>query len=65
MFLFSSCLVDLFVNILLFKLTEEAYPAHVADLGYAISVHDYGILVKVNGYNDKLPVRSFIYCFFE
>lgn len=46
----------MFINLLGVQLTEEIYPATAAELNYAISVGDKGIVIKVDGYNEKLPV---------
>lgn len=46
----------MFINLLGIQLTEEVYPATAAELNYSISIGDKGIIIKVNGYNEKLPV---------
>lgn len=46
----------MFINLLGVQLSEEAYPATAAELNYSISIGDKGIVIKVNGYNEKLPV---------
>ncbi|GJQ75861.1 hypothetical protein Trydic_g17927 [Trypoxylus dichotomus] len=51
----NACLTDMFINLLGVQLTEEIYPATAAELNYAISVGDKGIIIKVDGYNEKLP----------
>ncbi|KRT84342.1 Peptidase, partial [Oryctes borbonicus] len=50
-----ACLADMFINLLGVQLTEEIYPATAAELNYSISVGDKGIIIKVDGYNEKLP----------
>lgn len=55
-------MLDLFINLLGIQLTEEAYAATVCYLSYTITTSDYGLVVKVNGYNQNLPV-SFKYTF--
>lgn len=54
---FSAALLDIFVSMLTIQLSEEAYPALLAELSYNITVKDRGILLKFEGYNEKLPVR--------
>nr|CAH7769485.1 unnamed protein product [Callosobruchus chinensis] len=44
------------MNFLVYSFTEEAYPAVTADLSYVISSYEKGLLIKVYGYNQKLPV---------
>lgn len=48
--------MDLFVTILKHLLVEELYPATAAELNYAIYTSDKGIVIKVTGFNQKLPV---------
>nr|CAI5844579.1 unnamed protein product [Callosobruchus analis] len=52
----SNALLDMMMNFLVYSLTEEAYPAVTADLSYDISSYEKGLLIKVYGYNQKLPV---------
>lgn len=54
----SAALMDLFVAILKQLLVEELYPATAAELNHEIYTSDKGIVVKVNGFNQKLPVRA-------
>lgn len=49
-------MMDIFVTILSIQLSEEAYPASLAELSYSIAAKDRGIIIKVEGYNEKLPV---------
>lgn len=37
-------------------LTERLYPALCAGLGYTISAAEKGLLIKLSGYNEKLPL---------
>jgi nardilysin len=37
-------------------LTEKLYPALCAGLGYSISAAEKGLLIKLSGYNEKLPL---------
>lgn len=55
-FFYSAALLDIFVSMLTIQLSEEAYPALLAELSYSITVKDRGILLKIEGYNEKLPV---------
>lgn len=52
----SAAMVDLFVEILKQLLVEESYPATAAGLNHEIHSADKGIVVAVNGFNEKLPV---------
>lgn len=57
----SNCLLDLFVNLLNLHLAEEAYPAVLADLSYEIAARDRGLVIKVEGFNQNLPVSKYTY----
>lgn len=48
------------MSMLSIQLSEEAYPALLAELSYVIIVKDRGIMLKIEGYNEKLPVRNII-----
>ncbi|XP_015592336.1 nardilysin isoform X2 [Cephus cinctus] len=52
----NAAMMDLFVAILKHLLVEELYPANAAELNYQIYTGDKGIIVKVNGFNQKLPL---------
>ncbi|XP_063795614.1 nardilysin [Pseudophryne corroboree] len=49
-------LFDLFVNILAHTLAEPAYEADVAQLEYKLVAGEYGLVIKVKGFNHKLPL---------
>uniref|UniRef100_A0A8C8G642 Nardilysin a (N-arginine dibasic convertase) n=1 Tax=Oncorhynchus tshawytscha TaxID=74940 RepID=A0A8C8G642_ONCTS len=49
-------LFDLLVNILGHNLAEPAYEADVAQLDYKLSVGEHGLVIKVKGFNHKLPL---------
>ncbi|XP_030630050.1 nardilysin [Chanos chanos] len=49
-------LFDLFVNILAHNLAEPAYEADVAQLEYKLVAGEHGLVVKVKGFNHKLPL---------
>ncbi|KAJ4939412.1 hypothetical protein JOQ06_028861 [Pogonophryne albipinna] len=49
-------LFDLLVNILGHKLAELAYEAEVAQLEYKLSSGEHGLVIKVKGFNHKLPL---------
>lgn len=51
-------MLDMFVAVLNKLLFEPLYPATVAGLYYDIQSAEKGLLVKVSGYNQKLPVRK-------
>lgn len=53
--------MDLFIAILKQLLVESLYPATVAELNHDIHANDKGIMLKVNGFNQKLPVKIFIF----
>ncbi|XP_017752516.1 PREDICTED: nardilysin-like isoform X2 [Eufriesea mexicana] len=52
----SAVLMDLFVAILNQLLVETLYPATVAELNHDIYTDEKGIMLKVNGFNQKLPL---------
>ncbi|CDQ89880.1 unnamed protein product [Oncorhynchus mykiss] len=52
----SLVLFDLLVNILGHNLAEPAYEADVAQLDYKLSVGEHGLVIKVKGFNHKLPL---------
>lgn len=58
--LISSSLVlfDLFVNILVHNLAEPAYEADVAQLEYKLVAGEHSLVIKVKGFNHKLPVSD-------
>ncbi|KAG5888587.1 hypothetical protein JTB14_029883 [Gonioctena quinquepunctata] len=47
---------EMMMNLLEFSIAEEVYPASYADLTHSLSFYERGILIKVDGYNEKLPV---------
>uniref|UniRef100_A0A3B4C7I2 Nardilysin a (N-arginine dibasic convertase) n=1 Tax=Pygocentrus nattereri TaxID=42514 RepID=A0A3B4C7I2_PYGNA len=49
-------LFDLFVNILVHNVAEPAYEADVAQLEYKLVAGEYGLVIKVKGFNHKLPL---------
>lgn len=51
-------LFDLFVNILVHNLAEPAYEADVAQLEYKLVAGEHGLVIKVKGFNHKLPVNN-------
>nr|XP_012135647.1 PREDICTED: nardilysin-like [Megachile rotundata] len=56
----SAALMDLFVATLKQLLVEQLYPAEVAKLNYDIYTNDKGILLAINGFNQKLPLLLMI-----
>lgn len=55
--MFSSVvLFDIFVNILTHNLAEPAYEADVAQLEYKLVAGEHGLIIRVKGFNHKLPV---------
>lgn len=51
---------DLLVNILGHNLAEPAYEAEVAQLEYKLVAGEHGLVIKVKGFNHKLPVSECI-----
>ncbi|XP_029316726.1 nardilysin-like isoform X1 [Cottoperca gobio] len=49
-------LFDLLVNILCHNLAEPAYEAEVAQLEYKLVSGEHGLVIKVKGFNHKLPL---------
>ncbi|TRY81977.1 hypothetical protein DNTS_030982 [Danionella cerebrum] len=49
-------LFDLFVNVLVHNLAEPAYEADVAQLEYKLVAGEHGLVIKVKGFNHKLPL---------
>lgn len=43
-------------NLLVIAITEELYPAQNADLNYEFVIGEKGLVLKVSGYNEKLPI---------
>lgn len=57
----SVVLFDLLVNILGHNLAEPAYEAEVAQLEYKLVAGEHGLVIKVKGFNHKLPVSECIW----
>uniref|UniRef100_A0A8C3HE72 Nardilysin n=1 Tax=Chrysemys picta bellii TaxID=8478 RepID=A0A8C3HE72_CHRPI len=49
-------LFDTFVNILTHNLAEPAYEADVAQLEYKLVAGEHGLVIRVKGFNHKLPL---------
>uniref|UniRef100_A0A8I5T769 Nardilysin n=1 Tax=Pongo abelii TaxID=9601 RepID=A0A8I5T769_PONAB len=54
--LLSVVLFDIFVNILTHNLAEPAYEADVAQLEYKLVAGEHGLIIRVKGFNHKLPL---------
>jgi nardilysin len=52
----NAVLVSLYSLSVKHYLTEKLYPARCAGLGHVINSAERGLLVKLSGYNEKLPV---------
>ncbi|KAK2589280.1 hypothetical protein KPH14_007833 [Odynerus spinipes] len=52
----NAALMDLFIGILKQLLVEELYPATAAELKHQIYASQKGLVVKVSGFNEKLPL---------
>lgn len=51
----SQCKTEILIQLLIIQLTETLYSATVAELLYGLSTSDRGIVIKISGYNQKLP----------
>jgi len=51
--------MEMYCNVLKLLLIEELYPAIAAGFDYSIGVSEKGITIKMNGFNEKLPVSMF------
>ncbi|XP_031430803.1 nardilysin b [Clupea harengus] len=49
-------LFDIFVNMLAHNLAEPAYDADVAQLEYKLVAGEHGLVIRVKGFNHKLPL---------
>ncbi|KAM4739813.1 nardilysin b isoform 2-T3 [Anableps anableps] len=49
-------LFDLFINILAHNLAEPAYEADVAQLEYKLMAGEHGLMIRLKGFNHKLPL---------
>ncbi|XP_035792231.1 nardilysin-like isoform X1 [Anopheles albimanus] len=52
----SSALTGFFASMIKFQIAEDLYPAEVAGLNYELYSAEKGLLLKVDGYNEKLPI---------
>ncbi|KYN03878.1 Nardilysin [Cyphomyrmex costatus] len=52
----NAALMEMYCNVLKLLLIEELYPAIVAGFDYYINVSEKGITIKMNGFNEKLPL---------
>lgn len=50
-------MMDLFIATLKQLLVEKTYAATAAELHHSIYTSDKGVVLKVDGYNQKLPVK--------
>ncbi|XP_068246780.1 nardilysin-like [Palaemon carinicauda] len=50
----KAALVDLYLNLIRQHIMEDAYPASMAQYSYSISATERGIVIKTNGFNQKL-----------
>ncbi|CAO3651050.1 unnamed protein product [Cunninghamella echinulata] len=51
-----SVITELYIRMLTESLNEYTYNAEVAGLSYYVSLEQYGIMLNVGGYSDKLPL---------
>ncbi|XP_045474818.1 nardilysin-like [Harmonia axyridis] len=52
----SICKMEMFMNLFIIQIAEDIYPAQVAELLYSVSANDRGLVFKVYGFNQKLPI---------
>ncbi|KYM98612.1 Nardilysin [Cyphomyrmex costatus] len=52
----NTTLMDIYCNVLSYLLEEELYPATIAGLHYEIKNAEKGITIKINGFNEKMPL---------
>uniref|UniRef100_A0A182M321 Nardilysin n=1 Tax=Anopheles culicifacies TaxID=139723 RepID=A0A182M321_9DIPT len=52
----SSALAGFFISMVKFQIAEELYPAEVAGLNYELYPAEKGLVLKIDGYNEKLPI---------
>ncbi|XP_054841211.1 nardilysin-like [Eublepharis macularius] len=52
----NMVLFDTFVNIFTHNLAEHAYEADVAQLEYKVVAKEHGLVIRVKGFNHKLPL---------
>ncbi|XP_011881239.1 PREDICTED: nardilysin isoform X2 [Vollenhovia emeryi] len=52
----NRALMEMYCNVLKLLLIEELYPAIAAGFDYNISTSDKGIMIKMDGFNEKLPL---------
>uniref|UniRef100_A0A182W7X3 Nardilysin n=1 Tax=Anopheles minimus TaxID=112268 RepID=A0A182W7X3_9DIPT len=52
----SSALTGFFISMVKFQIAEELYPAEVAGLNYELYPAEKGLVLKIDGYNEKLPI---------
>lgn len=50
----KAAMMDLLINIVKQSLVEELYPATVAELDYSFHSGEKGMMITLNGFNDKL-----------
>lgn len=51
---FSDAMCALYEELVKFHVSEELYPATSAGLNYTFNVSEKGLVLQVNGYNEKL-----------
>ncbi|XP_071572686.1 nardilysin [Temnothorax nylanderi] len=52
----NTALMEMYCNVLKLLLIEELYPAIAVGFDYIISSSEKGITIKINGFNEKLPL---------
>lgn len=51
-----SCMLDTLVNLLSIDISEDIYPATSANLFHSFIAYENGLIIKVWGFNEKLPI---------
>lgn len=51
----STCMLDAFIELLTIEMSEELYPAITANLAFTSEAYEGDLLIKVWGFNEKLP----------
>ncbi|XP_018310444.1 nardilysin-like [Mycetomoellerius zeteki] len=52
----NAALMEMYCSVLRLLLIEELYPAIAAEFHYDIRVGEKGVIIKIDGFNEKLPL---------
>ncbi|CAL4145200.1 unnamed protein product, partial [Meganyctiphanes norvegica] len=50
-----AAMLDLFLNLYQQQMVEDVYPATMAQYSYSVTATERGLVIKINGFNQKLP----------